>query len=79
MYRATPSQLNQIKGWVADFRKGSVNVEAVVEIGLERFDLYLVVMAERRQGGCCETSGGSTLDSLVVQAAFTPCIGIGRA
>ena len=68
--RATPAQLNQIVQWVADFRKGSARVESVVEIGLERFDIYLVVMST--------LVAKSELDSLVVQAALTPCLVLGE-
>jgi signal transduction histidine kinase len=59
--------LAQIEAWAADFRKGKSRVESVDEIGLERFDIYLVMV---------DGSDQSTreLESLVIQAAFTPCL-----
>lgn len=64
---ATPAQLAQIEAWAADFRKAKTSVEAVAEIGLERFDIYLVFV---------DGSDKSTteLGNLVYQAALTPCL-----
>jgi signal transduction histidine kinase len=73
---ATPAQLNQIVGWVADFRKGSASIKSVAEIGLEHFDIYLVVMPEPLSSGNVEAQ--AELSSLVAQAALTPCLALGE-
>lgn len=68
---ATPALLAQIVAWVADFRHGHPSVEAVHEIGLERFDMYLV-----RVDAATTTE---ELGELVAQAALTPCLALGSS
>jgi signal transduction histidine kinase len=80
---ATPAQLTQIEAWVAAFRKVRATVERVDEIGLERFDLYFIVVEfESGEAGTPEPKAIARVDddalgSLVVQATFTPCVVLG--
>ena len=67
--RATPVQLAQIEAWVADFRSGHPAVEAVDKIGLERFDLYLVILDA--------VTSAEEFGRLVAQTGFTPCLALG--
>jgi signal transduction histidine kinase len=64
---ATPAQLSQLEKWAADFRKRNARVEAVNEIGLEWYDIYLIGM------DTISTEAEKELSSLVIQAPFTPC------
>jgi signal transduction histidine kinase len=80
---ASPAQLAQIEAWVAAFRKVRATVEAVSEIGLERFDLYFVAveLGAEEAGAAAPKAAGrvddEALGSVVVQAAFTPCVVLG--
>jgi signal transduction histidine kinase len=65
--QATPTQLTQIEAWAADFRKVRASVESVAEFGLEQYDLYLMILDE-------DAKTVAVLESLVVQAALTPCL-----
>jgi signal transduction histidine kinase len=63
--------LTQVQKAVSAFRKGTARVEAVPEIALERFDLYLLV-AETNLDAEHE------LRRQVVLAGLTPCLVLGR-
>ena len=65
--QASPNQLTQIEAWVADFHKARAEVETATTIGLDRFDIYLIIV---EQSDTLEAD----LGSYVVQAAFAPCL-----
>lgn len=73
--RASSSQLNQIGQLVAGFSKRRASVNAIDEIGLERFDIYLLIADVGIERDL--TQDESEIGSLVVQAAFTPCLVLG--
>ena len=75
---ASPTQMAQIKAWVADFGEGKTTLEPVTEIGLERFDIYLIVV-DTTEFEAQSSQKADALGSLVVQAAFTPCLVLGTA
>jgi signal transduction histidine kinase len=70
---ANPAQMAQMAAWVADFRGGNTTLEPVAEIGLERFDIYLIVI-DAAGFAADRTAQAEAFGSLVVQAAFTPCL-----
>jgi signal transduction histidine kinase len=70
---ANPVQMAQLMEWVADFRGGNTTLEPVPEIGLDRFDIYLIVV-DAATFAAARTTQTESLGALVVQAAFTPCL-----
>lgn len=73
--RASSDQLNQIQQLVAKFSKREAIVEVIEEIGLERFDIYLLVADSTIEKDL--TPDESEIGKLVVLAAFTPCLILG--
>lgn len=64
---ATPAFLTQVHKMTSAFRKGSIDIEEVSEIALERFDLYLLFAP-------ANSDDASELGRQVMLAGLTPCL-----
>lgn len=81
---ASPVQMGQIKQWADSFRRVKATVTALTEIGLERYDLYLVLLdGIASEAGSDEGSGEEAanaveqkLTELVAAAGLTPCLAL---